>query len=481
MRRVRKGLLGLALMWVAACADREDVPEEVVLAQVNDETITLAEYRLALERTPEAVRNEVEPESYLQALIDEEVLVQEAVRRGLDRESDFEQAFERESREPALRELYRREGIPLDEPTEEEVRAYFEASPYSREVRFSVVMLGNPEQMPRILEELRGGADFEEVSMRYSTDRRVLDRKADMGYHRWGHAAPAYAPVAEKAFSMGPGEVAGPMHVADGHFLIKVTDVRPVDFEEERENVEKVVAAARLRAPLARYYESLRRKYDLQVVEAGLAELARELVNPSAGTGHGTHRAMGHSAHAKKKPATAPSTGDPSVAVVTVHGDTLRLARCRSLIEESGRREYASTGTLRRHLLQQVCREVLIPQEIDRLEIAETPAVQDERARISRRLLVRDMEKLLMRDAPTPDDNKLRLYYARNRDRYLTAGHQPFAEVRVQVWEDYREHQRKGVLRSLARRLRRQHAEKISVREDRVRGLARLGEEKEGK
>ena len=124
---------------------------------------------------------------------------------------------------------------------------------------------------------------------------------------------------------------------------------------------------------------------------------------------------------------------------------------------------------------------MLIPQEIHSLEIGETPAVQDERARIRRRLLVREMEKLLMRDAPTPDGNKLRLYYARNKERYLKAGHQPsFADVRDQVWEDYRKQQRKGVLRSLARRLRRQDAEGISVRQDRVRELARLWEEKQG-
>ena len=108
------------LAWVAGCAtsEVEELPASDagrdgsrVLAQVNGAAITLSDFRRSLERAPAGL-GELSPERYLQALIDEELLFQEAERRGLADSTDFGQALQKETRRLALRELYRREEDP---------------------------------------------------------------------------------------------------------------------------------------------------------------------------------------------------------------------------------------------------------------------------------------------------------------------------------------------------------------------------------
>ncbi len=485
MTRRVLSLAGLVLTVVAGCSTGEveappasgAVPasearkeESQVVAQVNDAVITLSDFRRSLARAPGG-RAELSPQRYLQALIDEELLVQEAERRRLGQATDLEQSLHRETRLLALRELYSREGISLDPPTDEEMRAYFESSPYRQRVRFSALMVSSAEQIPAILEELESGAEFEAVSMKFSQDSRILARNADMGFHRWATTSPAYRPVADMAFSTAPGEIGGPLEAADGHFLIKVTEVRPVSFEVERDAIERLMVEERLARPLADYYDRLRQEYDLQIDEDGLAALAAELVDPSASSQHHGHHGGGHSSghhegHVQMS-MTASDDDDPSAIVVTFRGDSLSLAQCRTLLRKSRKGAYPTIEALRNHLTQVASREALAVHEILRLELLQTANVQDGLARARRRLLLRRMREKLTADAAPADENKEQLYYEIHRERYLVSGEEPGLEaVLERVRADYLRDMREKLFQLALGRLRKRYENGIVVYDD---------------
>ena len=204
---IRTALYATTLI-VLACGQEQDLSEQAVsssgqssaLAQVGSVEISAARYSRYLQRIPGIIREGMEPGRYIDALIEEELLVQEAEARGLHRSPQAQAAAERERLAALQRLLYARAGIGPGTPSEDSLRAYFARSPYSRKVRFSLLMVRDSTAIEPLLAQIRQGADFEELSLRHSQDPRILERNADMGYHRWGETMPAYSALTEKAF-----------------------------------------------------------------------------------------------------------------------------------------------------------------------------------------------------------------------------------------------------------------------------------------
>ena len=121
----------------------------------------VADYRQFSARVAPELRAEYGGEKLLEAIVEQTLLVQEAERRGLGASAEFLQ-WQAQARARLVQQaLYKRVGIVQPEVAEEELRAYFQRSPYNRRVRFSLLMVREQEQLPAILAALAEGADFE--------------------------------------------------------------------------------------------------------------------------------------------------------------------------------------------------------------------------------------------------------------------------------------------------------------------------------
>ena len=413
--RIKEWLkLGGALLLLVGCGD--DLEDDgLVLAKVGEHEITLADYRTHLERMPDALRSEFDVPRYLQAIIDEELLQQEAKQRGLDRSPELKRKLQQEEQVLIMRELYQREGIERSAPSEEELRAYFARSPYNRHVRFSLLMVRTREQLPPLLEELKRGADFEELSMKHSQDSRILERNADMGYHRWGETMLSHKALTEKAFTMKPGEIAGPLQVAGGYFLIKLTDIHPISFEQERETIEQLLFQERLGQQLSEYYGRLQERYKLSYDSSGLQFLSETVAEGM------------HAAHQDS------DKHGSGVTVLTYEGGTVTLDQCLDLLRESRRSIPRDGDALRQLLESQVSRQLFVPLEVERLDLTNTEKVRQALERTRRKFIVRKLLTQIASQTAPANINSLRLFFEENRERYL----QPLRiEVRRMLVED---------------------------------------------
>jgi peptidyl-prolyl cis-trans isomerase C len=381
-----------------ACGGSEPASETVTtakktaaLAQVGPAEIDVERYQRYLARLPEAVRGSLEPSRYLQALIEDELLVQEAEARGLHRNPQVEAIAQRERLTLLQRLLYERAGIGAQPPTEDSLRAYFARSPYNRKVRFSLLMVRDSTKAVSLLAQLRKGADFEKLSMQHSQDPRILERNADMGYHRWGETMPAYAALTEKAFSMQVGQLEGPLKVADGFFIIKLKDVHPVSFEQEHETIEKLVKREEVGRQLLAYYDSLHVRYKVRYNELGVEALRTALL-----TGN-------------------PVTDKP-MDVVSYEGGQLSLARAQEMMR-GVRGEDAEQ--LRQALRREFGRQVLASLEVVRLGLVDDQGVRAGVEQARRQELVRRLKELLLAQAEPPNINTLRLFYQDYSARYI--------------------------------------------------------------
>ena len=367
----------LILIAVIGCAD--DGPatpgEDAVLAEVGPTAIRVADYRQYIARVPPELRAEYRAEQFLEAIVEQALLVQEAERRGLGASAEFLQWLAQEKARLVQQALYERAGIAQPEIAEEELRAYFQRSPYNRRVRFSLLMVRDPAQLPKILAALAAGADFEELSLRHSQDSRILERRADMGYHRWGDTMASHAALTERAFSMQVGEVSEPLQVADGYFLIKLTDMHPVSFEQERETIEHLVLREKVGRQLLAYYDTLHARYNVRYEPDGLA----------AGRA-------------------------PEAVVAAYDGGVLTLAQARDLLQGQG----AGAKVLRREL----GRRVLVPLETARRALAADPQLGHALKRLRQTQLVRRLQDALQAEVPPPNPNGLSLFYEEHQRRY---------------------------------------------------------------
>ena len=127
-----------ALVGLSGCA--EDGPavatEDAVLVEVGQMAIRVADYRQFIARVAPELRAEYGAEKLLEAIVEQTLLVQEAERRGLGASAEFVQWQTQAQAQLVQQALYKRVGIVPPEVAEEELRAYFQRSPYNRRVRF---------------------------------------------------------------------------------------------------------------------------------------------------------------------------------------------------------------------------------------------------------------------------------------------------------------------------------------------------------
>ena len=371
----------LAILIGCAEDDPAVATEDAVLVEVGPTAIRVADYRQFIVRVAPELRAEYGAEKLLEAIVEQTLLVQEAERRGLGESAEFLQWQVQAQAQLVQQALYKRAEIVQAEVAEEELRAYFQRSPYNRRVRFSLLMVRDQEQLPGILAAIAEGADFEELSMRHSQDSRILERQADMGYHRWGDTMASHAALTERAFSMQVGEISEPMQVADGYFLIKLTDMHPVSFEQERETIQRLVLREKLGRQLLAYYDTLHVRYNVRYEPDGLM-------------------------------------GSPEAVVAAYDGGVLTVAQARELL--------TGQGTGEKVLRREVGRRVLVPLETARLALAADPSLQRELERLRQMKLARRLQDALQAQVPPPNPNGLSLFYEEHKLRYTAP-----AEVEV--------------------------------------------------
>jgi hypothetical protein len=211
-----------------------------VVATVNDTTFTVADARHALDSMspPEQAACRADAARLIDTLVDNELLVQEALRRGLDKKPEFKLRMARATDAVLVREMRRRalEQIKA-EISDAELRtlAAKEAGgelPNELIVLYAIV---NPDkaQLERASTELDAGKPFTEVHAAYSTEKNP-----DFGTYSDKTISTAPEPVRAAVRQLKDGEHSGVIEL-DGRFvLLQVTRrAAVVDLEPFREQL----------------------------------------------------------------------------------------------------------------------------------------------------------------------------------------------------------------------------------------------------
>ena len=237
-------LLFFAAVLAAGCgqAGPPDPPPPVVLARVDTVAITAADFEQAVARIDvSGDDNTLEQwRLRLQLLIDRQLLVMEARKRGFHDDPRLLGELAQWRRSRLLKGLIDREaGTRLAD--EEEVRDFFLLSGAGREVQVGRLSISGRVRAEEALDLAReGGVSFEDLQARYGNAGQE-----DAGGHlRWLSPLSVSEPLLQSLLVSGPGS-AELIPGERGYTLFVAVAERAATFEERREQTERALARRR--------------------------------------------------------------------------------------------------------------------------------------------------------------------------------------------------------------------------------------------
>jgi peptidyl-prolyl cis-trans isomerase C len=287
------------------------VPAELpeVVARVNGETISKADFEKALQNIEANAGGPVPPDQrdrvyrgVLDQLIGFRLLIQETKTRKLavtdaEIEKRIAQIRSRFPTEEAFAQTLKQQNVTLEQLrsdarndmlvgnmlqtevapkvaiTPEQVSDFYQKNPdqfqQPERVRASHILIGFPEnadeaakketrtKAAEVLKEVKAGKDFAALAKQHSTDPGSGPNGGDLGYFQQGQMVP---PFDKAAFSMKPGETSDLVETNFGMHIIRVADRQPAG----------VVSIDEVRPQIQQYLEGQGRQQQTQAFVDGL-------------------------------------------------------------------------------------------------------------------------------------------------------------------------------------------------------------------
>jgi peptidyl-prolyl cis-trans isomerase C len=161
-------------------------------------------------------------------LINREVLVQEAQRRGLDKNRDVAAQMEMARQAVLVRALFEQEvkNNPITDAQLQQQYEQFKASMGTNEYKVRHILVDKEEDAKAIIDQLNKGGDFAAIAKEKSKDPGSKDNGGDLD---WGPAARYVKPFADAVTSLQKGQTtATPVKTDFGYHVIRLEDVRPL-------------------------------------------------------------------------------------------------------------------------------------------------------------------------------------------------------------------------------------------------------------
>ena len=398
---------------LAACGGEPVDPD--LLARVGEKRITaddLRAFESHLLRADEMnAYDKAAFERSLETLVDREVLLLEARRRGLDGDEQVQSGLESSRRRQLAEEMVRREVLNRAEVSEDEVRQAYEKG-WNERVDIEEIYVTGADKVAEVRELLESGVDFAEVGRSHSID-------FIFGFPAGAARAVSYYPysnpreVVQALFTLGEGQISAPLPFMRGRTFNRVVAREPVPMEEVEEGIREALWKEKRRLLRGAYLQGLNLELELEFNPAGLEAVLQALRGEEAG----------------------------EAVVFSFGGQSFGVAEVAELMGPASRRWPAlETEAVVAELKNSYLPERLMAADARRQGVdREAPFVAWEGRRLND-LMLRRLQELFVEERVEASEDEIEAYYEENKRRYRIMGR---AWVKDLLVED----------RALARRL----------------------------
>lgn len=272
-------LVFILMVLLSSCV--ESVKRETrTLAIVNGYPITEEDMAYALEiehrREDLSKAGKIDLRKYLNRLIDERLLVEEAERMGIDKEPWIKEKVKAFIVRESVMQLYQDEIASKVTITEEEAHDFYKKNYVIYKI--GVIDVSNEEDAQKALKEINEGKDFAEVVNKYSLFKSM--NKGGVKYTRLAlHRSPEFERI---VVSLKPGDVSDINKIDNRFYIVKLIEIIPPeekDFEKKRESIMRTLKKEKENALASEYLKRLKQKAKITVDKELLSFIEKDRDN----------------------------------------------------------------------------------------------------------------------------------------------------------------------------------------------------------
>ena len=190
-------------------------------------------------------------EQVLDSLVRSELTAQQAVKDGIEKDSETAAALEL-ARQDILQQALRQKFLQGNEPTERELRAEYESQLTrmpKEEFRARHILVQTKDDAKDIIARLKKGEKFDQLARKQSIEPAASQTGGELG---WFKANTMVKPFIDGLKPLKKGEItAQPVRSELGWHVIQLQDTRPVrppSFDETRERIRQIVVSRKFKA-----------------------------------------------------------------------------------------------------------------------------------------------------------------------------------------------------------------------------------------
>jgi peptidyl-prolyl cis-trans isomerase C len=285
-RKVILATIALLSILLAGCSRKQ-----TVLANIGSKGITNTDFTDRLKQLPPQyqalIKTDEDKKTMLDALVKEQLIVQEAKERNLDKEKTIQAKISTIVDQILLEEMIKQVRESQLKPSEAEAKSYYDQhkSEFAGPERIKVahILVKEKAQAEQVLAQLKKGSDFSQLAKEVSMDSSSSKMGGEMGYFGKGEMVPEFE---AGAFALNaPGQISEPVKTAFGYHIIKLIDKKAAgekSFEEAKAEVERVVEKNKF----DQWLESLKKKWHVKINYDKLKEI-NIAASPSSGNSEG--------------------------------------------------------------------------------------------------------------------------------------------------------------------------------------------------
>ncbi|MGB9780203.1 peptidylprolyl isomerase [Caldanaerobacter sp.] len=286
----RKIALILAVIFIgvslSACSSKKEAVSGDVVAVVNGEKITNAEYQQIFNQVKEQIESsptytkdiwdkdyqgkkflDLVKENVLDSLVAQKLLLQEAKKKNItvtDKEVEEEYNKEKQFNSKVTKEQIK-DYLIIDKlfaeytkdvkVTEEELKKYYDEHKESFEIaKARHILVADEKTAEDIYQRLMKGEDFAALAKEYSIDTATKDNGGELGEFPRGVMTPEFEDV---AFSLKPGEISKPVKTQYGYHIIQLESITLKPFDEVKATIESYLLHDKKNEVIKEKYDEL--------------------------------------------------------------------------------------------------------------------------------------------------------------------------------------------------------------------------------
>lgn len=284
-----KKIMLVILLSAALCAcsqkqtDRK-VEKGDVLAKVGTVSISQGDFYNDLKSLPDYARQmfegETGKEKFLDEIVKKEILYQQALKEGLDKDPIFSKKVEDFKKLTLVSELLEKEIMAKAKVSDGDVKDYYSKHKQdfaaTSQIKASHILVKTQAEAEKVLARLKKGEKFEAVAKEVSIDKPSAANGGELGYFSRGQMVPEFE---RAAVGLKAGEISNPVKTPFGFHIIKVTDkkIGPViEFDKVRDIIFQRLSGEKQKQAFDNYLTELKKNVKVEINKDALAKISME-------------------------------------------------------------------------------------------------------------------------------------------------------------------------------------------------------------